>query len=136
MPSLYFIVLLCLSCPTSSLAGASWSGGLINDGEETSLQTATANHYREIDTNTFVKQILTLIPDGYDREFLYLCTRLKSSVSSKQQMQELMILLTRLKPEDYTDRQDSLQSILDSRHDWEHKLISLERHISLWNKTI
>ena len=64
MTYLSLIVFLCLSSPTHTHAGASWSGVLINEDEDTSLPTPTANHYREIDTNAFVKEILTRIPEG------------------------------------------------------------------------
>lgn len=136
MPYLSLITILCLSYSTSTLAGAAWSGGVVVEDDDISRSTPPTNHSGEIDTKGFIKSILARVPEEYGTDFLYLCTRLKPSVKSKEQMQELMLLLIQLNPDNYSCKCESIQVILDSEHDWNHMLATLERNISVWNRSL
>ena len=135
MKYLSLMTILCLSYPLSAVAGGAWSSGVDLDDEEPSPSYHRASP-TEVDTELFVKRVLTMIPEGYSADFLYLCTQLKPSVNSKAQMQELMLLLTRLKPNDYNDKGELVRAILEGELDWNRKVVNLEKQISLWNRNM
>lgn len=135
MKYLSLMTILCMLYPLSAAAGGAWSRGVAPDDQEFS-----SSHHRastdKMETELFVKRILARVPEGYSTDFLYLCTQLKPSVNSKEQMQELMLLLTQLKPDDYNDKSELVQAILERGIDWNRKVMTIKKQISLWNRSL